>query len=170
MATIREMLNRFDLVNSEMKNIVNDIAIELTPEIVEYNQKQLSVGKTSEGKNIGDKEPYYKTDYFPKHEGHRKGKGLQVDFIDLKWSGKLYNSLFPEFDFTKYKILSNDNPSKVNALMYGGRGGSSTCGCLSVRDGGFGEEIFGLTQENAINIQNRGNSLLVKEIKNITKL
>jgi hypothetical protein len=54
--------------------------------------------------------------------------------------------------------------------MYGGRGGSSTCGCLSVRDGGFGEEIFGLTQENAINIQNRGNSLLVKEIKNITKL
>ena len=170
MSTIREMFERFTDVNADMVSIVNDIATELTPKIVEYNKKQLAEGKTSEDKKIGDKSPYFKTDYFPNHEAHRINKGLRVDLIDLKWSGKLYDSLFPEFDFTKYKILSNDNPSKVNALMYGGTGGDRTCGCLSVREGGFGEEIFGLTQTNATEIQKSGNNLLVKEIKIRTKL
>jgi len=64
MATIREMFERFTNVNSDMTNIVKDIAIELTPQIIEYNQKQLSEGKTSEDKKIGDKSPYFKTNYF----------------------------------------------------------------------------------------------------------
>lgn len=170
MATVREMFNRFTDINENMKSIVNDIAIELTPQIIEYNQQQLSVGISSDDTKIGDKSPYFKTDYFRKHEKHREDKGLQTNFIDLKWSGKLYNSLFPEFDFTKYKILSNDDPSKINALMYGGEGGSSSCGCMSVRDGGFGEEIFGLTQDNAINIQSKGHLLLINKIKSIAKL
>lgn len=170
MATVREMLNRFEFINDNIQSIVNDIAEELTPKIVEYNQKQLSEGKTSEDKKIGDKEPYFKTNYFPNHEAHRISHGLRTDLIDLKWSGKLYDSIFPKFEFTKYQIFSNDNPNKVNALMYGGKGGSGPCDCMEVRKGGFGEEIFGLTETNETEIKKEGNSLLIKEIKNITKL
>jgi len=112
---------------------------------------------------IGDKPPYNHPAYFDGHEQHRKEMGLQTNHIDLKMTGTLYKSLFVELKGPYYNVLSSDDERKVNALMYGGESGDfSICGCRSVREGGFGEEILGLTDENASDIENKGTDKFIQ--------
>lgn len=136
--------------NDEISNILES----LEENIADLNREQLSKGLTSDGKKIGDKPPFYHPYYFPRHEGHRIAKGLEVGFINLNWSGKFYDSIFSEVKNEKVIVFSKDNQNKVNALMYGGGSGEkSLCGCKRVREGGFGTQIFGLTENNKLIIR-----------------
>lgn len=167
--TVREALRRVKEFVEEMPIIVEQIGDELAPGIVTMNQEQLSKGITSEGEMIGDKPPYNHPGYFEGHKEHREEMGLQTNHIDLKVTGKFYNSLFPEFRGPLFNVLSNDNKDKVYALMYGGESGDfSICGCRSVRDGGFGEEILGLTDENASEIESKGTQMFLEKFKEKT--
>ena len=152
--------------NDEVLNILES----LQEDISELNREQLSKGITSDGKKIGDKPPFNHPYYFPGHYAHRVEKGLEVGFINLKWSGKFYDSIFTEVKNRNVTIFSNDDRSKVNALMYGGSSGlKSLCGCTRVREGGFGEQIFGLTNENKTKIRdivkNRLNQWAINKLK-----
>lgn len=167
--TIREATKRVSEFINEMPTIVEQIGDELTPEIVKMNQEQLSKGITSEGKMIGDKPPYNHPAYFAGHKKHREKLGLQTSHIDLKMSGTFYNSIMPQFQGTSFMVISTDNESKVNALMNGGNSsGTSNCGCISVREGGFGEEILGLSEENSSTIERHGTQKFIKKFREKT--
>jgi hypothetical protein len=164
--TIREATKRVSEFVNEMPIIVEQIGYELSPEIVNMNQEQLSKGITSEGKMIGDKPPYNHPGYFAGHKQHREELGLQTNYIDLKISGTFYNSLTPQFLGPYFKVISTDNESKVNALMHGGKSdGDSICGCISVREGGFGEEILGLTSDNSSMIERKGTTKFIQKFR-----
>lgn len=167
--TIRNAFIRVSEFVNQMPAVVEQIGAELSPEIVKMNQDQLAAGITAESDQIGDKAPFYHPGYFDGHKQHRQLLGLQVDHVDLKMTGKFYESLFVELDGVKYSIMSNDDPAKVEALMYGGKsGGQSLCGCQSVRKGGFGEDILGLTYDNAKYIQEKGTNQFKEKFKEIT--
>ena len=142
--TIRDAFIRVSEFVNQMPAVVEQIGTELSPEIVKMNQDQLAAGITAESDQIGDKAPFYHPGYFDGHKQHRQLLGLQVGHVDLKMTGKFYESLFVELDGVKYSIMSNDDPAKVEALMYGGKSGGSLCGCQSVRKG-IWEDILGLT-------------------------
>jgi hypothetical protein len=81
----------------------------------------------------------------------------------VKMKGTFHESLIPEFKGPYFKVISNDDENKVHALMFGGNSSnSSNCDCISVRDGGFGEEILGLSGENSSNIKNLQQILFCK--------
>ena len=167
--TVREAFRRVSGFVEEMPTIVEQIGDELAPDIVKMNQEQLSKGITSEGKMIGDKPPYNHPGYFAEHKSHREKIGLQTTHIDLKMKGTFYESLIPEFKGPYFKVISNDDENKVHALMFGGNSSSSSnCDCISVRDGGFGEEILGLTEGNSSNIENQGTQKFIKKFREKT--
>lgn len=167
--TVREALRRVSGFIEEMPTIVEQIGDELAPDIVKMNQEQLSKGITSEGKMIGDKPPYNHPGYFEGHKEHREEMGLQTNHIDLKMKGTFYESLITEFRGPFFKVISNDDEMKVHALMYGGESGDfSICGCKSVRDGGFGEEILGLTDENSSEIESKGTEKFIQQFREKT--
>lgn len=145
--TIAELRRRYQSI--DLAALKTDAFDAVKDDIVIFNREQLGKGLNAKGEKIGDKPPYNFPKYFEKHEKHRIKQGLQVEFIDLKWGGKFYESIYAKKEGENVEIFSDDNLSKVNALMYGGGSeGDSKCGCQSVRKGGFGEEIFGLTNEN----------------------
>lgn len=167
--TIRNAFLKVNEFTNQFPEIVDQIGDGLSSEIVQLNQEQLEAGITSENDMIGDKEPFYHAGYFDGHKQHRQILGLQVDHVDLKITGTFYNSLFVDREYTTYSIMSNDDPGKVSALMYGGSGGGgSLCGCKSVRDGGFGDSILGLTYDNAAYIQKKGTDQFIKKFKEKT--
>lgn len=171
MGTIHQKYLLAKQLEAELLQVVDDIAFELSDEIVNLNKSQLEEGISGTGEMIGDKDPFFTPHYFERHEAHRMKRGLQTSFIDLKFTGKLHNSLFTESKGNNYQILSNDNPAKIDALINGGGSGAkSECGCMEVREGGFGEEIFELTQENAIDITNKGTSMFVNIVREIMQL
>lgn len=166
MGTIHGMFIRMKEFDSSLIDIIDKIGEEYKEEIASLNREQLSKGLTSDNEKIGDKEPFNYPKYFDQHEKHRKENGLQTNFIDLKWKGTFHESIFAEIKSNRYSLLSSDNQQKVSALMYGG--GESTfsiCGCRSVREGGFGENILGLTPDNAADITNKATERFVQYMK-----
>ena len=86
---------------------------------------------------------------------------MQVDYVDLKVTGKFYNSIYAKREGNEYEILSTDTASKVQALIYGGNG---------VRKGGFGEEIFGLTDENKLTVKGLTRDTLIEIIEQVMNI
>ncbi len=168
--TIAEAYRRYHSINIEM--LINDAFDSASEQIEQLNREQLEKGITSTGEKLGDKAPFYYPGYFDGHKQHRQLLGLQVGHVDLKMTGKFYESLFVELDGVKYSIMSNDDPAKVEALMYGGgkSGGQSLCGCQSVREGGFGEEIFGLTDENKLTVKGLTRDILIEIIEQVMNI
>lgn len=115
--------------------------------ILNANVEQLIAGTTADDKLIGDLPPFYNTKYFPIYENYRKKMGLQTNHIDLKITGFFHDSLLLDVSKGEISILSNDDPEKVHELIHGGTG-QKIKGQWSVRQGGFGENIFGLNTEN----------------------
>jgi hypothetical protein len=167
--TIAELNRRLQSI--DLAALKTDAFDAVKDDIVIFNREQLAKGENSKGEKIGDKPPYNFPKYFEKHEKHRIKQGLQVEFIDLKWGGKFYESIYAKKEGEDVEIFSDDNLSKVNALMYGGGSeGDSKCGCQSVRDGGFGEEIFGLTDENKGKTRELSIDEIIRIFKQITNL
>jgi len=167
--TIAEAYRRYHSINIEM--LISDVFDSVSEQIEQLNREQLEKGLNAKGEKIGDKPPYNFPEYFEKHKTHRINKGLQVGFIDLNWEGKFYKSIYAKKEGEYVEIFSNDNLSKVNALMFGGRGeGDSKCGCESVRKGGFGEEIFGLTDENKLTVKGLTRDILIEIIEQVMNI
>lgn len=127
--TIAELRRRYQGINIEM--LIGDAFDSAKESIEQFNRDQLEAGKLSTGEDIGEYGGWYRE--------WRIEMGLQVDYVDLKINGKFHNTIYARRDGMEYEIFSTDEAGKVQSLIYGGNG---------VRKGGFGETIFGLTNEN----------------------
>lgn len=149
--TIAEAYRRYHAINIDM--LIND-AFEGAKETIEQlNREQLEKGLLSTGGQIGDYGGYYRE--------VRGEMGLQVDYVDLKVTGKFHNSIYAKREGNEYEIFSTDTASKVQSLIYGGNG---------VRKGGFGEEIFGLTDENKLTVKGLTRDTLIEIIEQVMNI
>ena len=149
--TIAEAYRRYHAINIEM--LIND-AFEGAKETIEQlNREQLEKGIKSTGEELGDYVGYYRE--------VRVKQGLQVDYVDLKVTGKFYNSIYAKREGNEYEIFSTDTASKVQSLIYGGN---------RVRKGGFGEEIFGLTNENKLTVKGLTRDTLIEIIEQVMNI
>jgi hypothetical protein len=133
--------------------LINDAFAGAKETIEQFNREQLEAGKLSTGEDIGEYGGWYRE--------WRIGMGLQVDYVDLKVTGKFHNSIYAKREGNEYEIFSTDAASKVQALIYGGNG---------VRKGGFGEEIFGLTDENKLTVKGLTRDTLIEIIKQVMNI
>ena len=149
--TIAEAHRRYHSINIEM--LINDAFNSASEQIEQLNREQLEKGIKSTGEELGDYVGYYRE--------VRVQQGLQVDYVDLKVTGKFYNSIYAKREGNEYEIFSTDTASKVQALIYGGNG---------VRKGGFGEEIFGLTDENKLTVKGLIRDTLIEIIEQVMNI
>lgn len=149
--TIAEAYRRYHSINIEM--LISDAFDSASEQIEQLNREQLEKGIKSTGEELGDYVGYYRE--------VRVKKGLQVDYVDLKVTGKFYNSIYAKREGNEYEIFSTDTDSKVQALIYGGNG---------VRKGGFGEEIFGLTDENKLTVKGLMRDTLIEIIEQVMNI
>jgi len=149
--TIAEAHRRYHSINIEM--LINDAFNSASEQIEQLNREQLEKGIKSTGEELGDYVGYYRE--------VRVQQGLQVDYVDLKVTGKFYNSIYAKREGNEYEIFSTDTASKVQALIYGGNG---------VRKGGFGEEIFGLTDENKLTVKGLTRDTLIEIIEQVMNI
>jgi len=149
--TIAEAHRRYHSINIEM--LISDAFDSASEQIEQLNREQLEKGIKSTGEELGDYVGYYRE--------VRVKQGLQVDYVDLKVTGKFYNSIYAKREGNEYEIFSTDTESKVQALIYGGNG---------VRKGGFGEEIFGLTDENKLTVKGLTRDTLIEIIEQVMNI
>jgi len=149
--TIAEYYRRIASIDREA--LIRDVFDEVKPEIIKYNKEQLSKGLDSKNESLGDYGGYYRE--------YRGELGLQVDHVDLKVTGKFYETIYARLEGEEIEIFSSDVASKVQAIIYGGEG---------VREGGFGENIFGLIDENKNKINKIANKKIVEIINDILSL
>ncbi len=144
--TIAELHRRVQSI--DLNALKTDAFDAVKDDIAIFNREQLAKGKNANNEDLGDYGGYYRTE--------RAEAGYQVDYVDLKRTGKLYESIYARLEGDNVEIFSTDNTEKVQSLIFGGNG---------VRKGGFGEEIFGLTDEN----KQKTKELSIKEIIAIVK-
>ena len=149
--TIAELRRRYHAINIEM--LISDAFDSASEQIEQLNREQLEKGLLSTGGQIGDYGGYYRE--------VRGEMGLQVDYVDLKVTGKFHNSIYVKREGNEYEIFSSDTVSKEHALIYGGNG---------VRKGGFGEEIFGLTDENKLTVKGLTRDTLIEIIEQVMNI
>lgn len=144
--TIAELNRRVKSI--DLNALKTDAFDAVKDDIAIFNREQLAKGKNANNEDLGDYGGYYRE--------MRGEAGYQVDYVDLKRTGKLYESIYARLEGDTVEIFSTDNAEKVQSLIFGGNG---------VRKGGFGEEIFGLTDEN----KDKTKELSINEIINIVK-
>ena len=144
--TIAELNRRVQSI--DFAALKTDAFDAVKDDIVIFNREQLSKGKNANNEDLGDYGGYYRE--------MRGEAGYQVDYVDLKRTGKFYESIYARLEGDEVEIFSTDNATKVQSLVFGGNG---------VRKGGFGEDIFGLTDEN----KQKTKELSIKEIIAIVK-
>lgn len=149
--TIAEAYRRYHAINIEM--LISDAFDSASEQIEQLNREQLEKGIKSTGEELGDYVGYYRE--------VRGEQGLQVDYVDLKVTGKFHNSIYAKREGNEYEIFSTDTASKVQSLIYGGNG---------VRKGGFGEEIFGLTDENKLTVKGLTRDTLIEIIEQVMNI
>jgi len=134
MVTLEEFVKRFNNVESFLNKWHEEAMIKHSNEIVDMNRKQMLQGINSEGEMM-------QQGYSPGYAKLRKKKGLQIGFVDMKFTGKFQDSL---------KGVKNpkglDLKSNVDYEKY-------------LRDDKYGTAI-GLTEENADVIEEK----LIKEL------
>ena len=100
-----------------------------TADIIEkYNREQLAEGEDADGNDLGG--------YGMRRTVERKDAGLQTDFIDLKFSGDFYDSIFAQGELkgsTRVNLKIDSIGDKWEEIKHDER---------------F-ENALGLTQENA---------------------
>lgn len=149
--TIAELNRRVQSI--DLAALKTDAFDAVKDDIVIFNREQLEKGKKSDGDDLGDYGGYYRE--------MRGEAGYQVDYVDLKRTGKFYESIYARLEGEEVEIFSTDNAEKVQALIFGGNG---------VRKGGFGEEIFGLTDENKDKTKQLTTDEIITVFKYITNL
>jgi len=149
--TIAELNRRVQSI--DLAALKTDAFDAVKDDIVIFNREQLAKGKKSDGEDLGD--------YGGSYREERANAGYQVDYVDLKRTGKFYESIYAQLEGDEFEIFNTDNAEKVQALIFGGNG---------VRKGGFGEEIFGLTDENKEKTKELSTDEIITIVKNITNL
>lgn len=156
--TIAECARRVRAIQIDM--LIQELFNEVKDLIAGMNTEQMEEGKRADGLMIGDPAPHY----FGVYEIFREKKGLQTRFIDLKIDGTFHRSIFAELiSNEEFRIFSNDDAQKVEELLHGS---SPDKKGFKVRAGGFGELIFGLTEENKIKIKEITRELIIEKLKN----
>lgn len=144
--TIAELHRRVQSI--DLAALKTDAFDAISDDIVIFNREQLETGIDAHGEQLGDYGGGYRLE--------REQAGYQVDFVDLKRTGEFYRSIYARLEGETVDVFSTDDETKVKALIFGGNG---------VRRGGFGESIFGLTDEN----KQKTKELSIKEIIAIVK-
>lgn len=149
--TIAELNRRVKSI--DLNALKTDAFDAVKDDIAIFNREQLAKGKNANNEDLGDYGGYYRE--------MRGEAGYQVDYVDLKRTGKLYESIYARLEGDTVEIFSTDNAEKVQSLIFGGNG---------VRKGGFGEEIFGLTDENKDKTKQLSTDEIINIVKYITNL
>ena len=156
--TIAECARRVRAIQIDM--LIQEVFDNVKDLIAEMNAEQMEEGKRADGVMIGDPNP----NYFGVYEIFREKKGLQTRFIDLKIDGTFHKSIFAELiSSEEFRIFSSDDSQKVEELLYGSPPDKKG---FKVRAGGFGELIFGLTEENKIKIKEITRDIIIEKLRN----
>ena len=139
--------------NIKIEDLKNDAFESVKEKAEELNREQLEKGLNAKGEQIGEYGGFYKDTRF--------NQGLQTDFVDLKVTGKFHKSIYAKKEGEDVEIFSDDNGEKVQSLLRGGNG---------VRKGGFGEEIFGLTNESKEITKEMARDTIITIIEEVTNL
>ena len=94
--TIAEAHRRYHSINIDM--LINDAFAGAKETIEQFNREQLEAGKLSTGEDIGEYGGWYRE--------WRIGMGLQVDYVDLKVTGKFHKSIYAIKEGNEYEIFS----------------------------------------------------------------
>ena len=137
----------------KIEDLKNDAFESVREKAEELNREQLEKGLNAKGEQIGEYGGFYVDE--------REKKGLQTDYVDLKVTGKFHNSIYVKKEGEDVEIFSDDNAQKVQSLLKGGNG---------VRKGGFGEEIFGLTNESKEITKEMARETIIDIVKEVTNL
>jgi hypothetical protein len=125
-------------VESLLKQVVQDFDTEIT----DLNKEQLRRGKKKDGSSLGTYRPFTIQE--------RLKKGLQVSFVDLKFTGAFQDSMKVVLKGNSFDFTSTDFKTDMLQDRYG-------------------EIIFGLTPENKVRfMREHGNGALVQKISNVT--
>lgn len=102
MVTFDEFVKRFFNLENFLKEKVPEIAMKHETEIVKFSNEQLL-----QGSNIWDK--VMQTGYSPQYGKLRRKKGLQTQYVDLKFSGKYQKTkkLVPDAQLEGLDIISD---------------------------------------------------------------
>lgn len=120
---VKENLNRISWEVIRDSKELQELAIEL-------NQKQLLAGHNSADENFGG--------YSARHARKRADLGLQTSHIDLRLTGKFYEGFVVEPGKEPneiFRITSTNDKTSIFVELIKHRPG-------------YGEDIFGLTEEN----------------------
>ena len=149
--TIAELHRRVGSIKIE--DLQNDAFESVREKAEELNREQLEKGLNAKGEQIGEYGGFYRE--------QRATDGYQVDYVDLKVTGKFHKSIYAKKEGEDVEMFSDDNAQKVQSLLKGGNG---------VRKGGFGEEIFGLTNESKEITKEMARDTKIEIIQEVTNL
>jgi hypothetical protein len=161
--TIAEANRRVQAFLSDIDTIKSDIGSQLAVDAEDMNREQLSKGLRSDNEKIGEPFPHY----FPDHKGHRQAAGLQTFFIDLKFTGYWYSTIFGTYDSDSNKIfIDSTDKERTNKLIFGGLSFDTICGCHINRP--FGQEILGVNEDGQDALRDKGYLELLGKFKEYT--
>lgn len=124
--------------NTLIKQVVQDFDVEIT----ELNKDQLKKGKKKDNSSLGTYRPFTIEE--------RLKRGLQVSFVDLRFTGSFQDNMKLAIKGSTFDFTSTDKKSDMLADKYG-------------------DLIFGLTEENKEEFMRRyGKEALVEKISNAT--
>jgi|2_EtaG_2_1085320.scaffolds.fasta_scaffold36238_2 hypothetical protein len=107
-----------------------------------FNRKRLSAGEDAEGKDLGE--------YGVWRTEQREERGLQTEFIDLKFEGKFHESIY-----TEGKLLSAKTPAVVFKT-------TSPEDWAAIQEDNRFKDALGLNQED----RNKVGMMVALEIRN----
>lgn len=135
----RKKISEIESSGQIMEALANDR--EWVATTLQLNREQLSKGRDSEGNSLGV--------YSPKTIPIRQALGLQTVYVDLKFKGEFYASLYLKQKEKLLEIDSNDSDqTKVNKL-------------LDI----YGENIFGVSEENKVILRRLAAPILARYFK-----
>lgn len=118
MPTVENLISKLKGVQNHLIEHTDKFILDNEPEIIDLNKQQLLKGFDSLGRSLGD--------YRPMSVTIRQEQGLQVEHIDLRFTGQFQDSInLSKENETTYKIDASDSkwldklqPQKrfVNAL------------------------------------------------------
>jgi hypothetical protein len=114
--TGEDFLNFFDVFKDDINGGKKDYE-KAGAEYAQENmiQRIFYEGKNSYNSNIGDYRNYYSTKYEEYWPVLRNQRGLQLNFVDLKFTGELMRSItiIPKKESTTLEIVGEENIDKV---------------------------------------------------------
>jgi len=100
MSSVEELIEQLKQLPETVERAVDKAIIDDSFEIEEINRQQLLSGFDAEGNPLGE--------YKESTKRIRRSRGLQTDFIDLRFTGKFQKSLTTEKSGDDYYLTATD--------------------------------------------------------------